>query len=68
MTPALFLVCALALPPCHKAVLREFKDFMDHNPNYEYFVQFDRPPERKQRWQAVPYLWKSYRVFIRRAG
>lgn len=63
----LFLVCCLALPPNQKAIVREFDRFMKRSPGYEFYIQFDEPPEAKN-WERIPFLYRSYRVFVRRSA
>lgn len=61
----LFIVFALALPPNRVAIIREFETFMRHTPGYEFYIQFDQPPEAKS-WERIPFLYRSYRVFARK--
>lgn len=64
-----FEECAMALPPNHEAISREFETFMRRSPGYEHYIVFDgKSPDPKKGWRPIGFLWKSYRVYVRRAA
>ena len=70
---ALFLSCALALPPSQSfpnaAKVRSWQEFSEFligvDPANEYFLSKDKPPLAEHGWKQLPFVFDGYRVFGR---
>ena len=70
MTPLLFIICALALPPEEKAKqLHQLREYLyENSPDYSFFFSETAEPPKVYKWERVQidfegvHIWRRIRT------